>query len=299
MIGKGEDLEDDWTIHPAESPRLSSASLLLIGLIIGMVSALSYAWLIAPVEYIQVSPVRLSERYKNEFIFLVSQSYAADGDWPRARARLETLGESNLEEKVTTLLDESVRRGDPAPQLRNLAELANRLGIRTAAVTLFVPRSNEAPVAEITTPETAATVVPSRTASSFLPPTQTSTSAPTPTTLPIYRLLSMEKVCQPDRPDQLLEVEVVDALLEPLPGAEIVVSWENGSDRFFTGFKPELGLGYADFIMNAGVEYSLEMADGSPVVDGITVETCDTGVEGDFAGWRLTFQNTDVQQGSS
>jgi hypothetical protein len=79
-----------------------------------------------------------------------------------------------------------------------------------------------------------------------------------------------------------------DALLNELPGVEVLVSWEGGSDHFFTGFKPELGLGYGDFTMDPEVSYTIVLADGSPEISGMRIERCDNGLDG---GWLLTFQN--------
>jgi hypothetical protein len=96
----------------------------------------------------------------------------------------------------------------------------------------------------------------------------------------------------------LIEVVVYDAFLEPIPGIEILVSWEGGSDHFFTGYHPENGQGYGDFTMEPEFFYRVELADGSTAVDGLQIEDCGAEIGGFAGGWRLTYQNTDVQQGS-
>jgi hypothetical protein len=70
------------------------------------------------------------------------------------------------------------------------------------------------------------------------------------------------------------------------------VTWEGGSDRFYTGFKPELGAGYGDFRMMPGLSYAITLADGSPEISGLRLEACPSGLDG---GWRLTFQNVRVR----
>lgn len=299
MSGRAEEVDSQWSRDRRASWRLSSASLLMIGLIVGLVAALIYTWLVAPVEYIQVSPARLSDEEKAEYIYLISQSYAADENWDRAQARLSVLGDSQVADTLSSLLDESVRRGDPAPRLRNLANLAVRLGVRNPAVSLFAPGAADSSSNELATREPTVTPTSTRSRSILPTPTHTPTRAPTPTALPVYRLLVKEKLCQPDRSINHIEIEVIDALLDPLPGAEIVVRWDGGEDSFFSGYYPEKGLGYADFEMSAGVAYSVMMADGSPIVEGITIEACEGNAEGQNGGWRLRFQNTDVQQESS
>jgi hypothetical protein len=96
----------------------------------------------------------------------------------------------------------------------------------------------------------------------------------------------------------LIEVVVYDAFLEPISGIEILVSWEGGSDHFFTGYHPENGQGYGDFTMEPEFFYRVELADGSTAVDGLQIEDCGAEIGGFAGGWRLTYQNTDVQQGS-
>ena len=80
----------------------------------------------------------------------------------------------------------------------------------------------------------------------------------------------------------------VDAFLNEMAGVEVLVSAQNITDRFFTGFKPNLGTGYGDFEMAADTSYSVTLAEGSPEISGLSIETCDSGLAG---GWRLTFQN--------
>ena len=76
--------------------------------------------------------------------------------------------------------------------------------------------------------------------------------------------------------------------LEPLPGVKTAVSWQNGSDNFFTGFKPSLGEAVGDFVMTDGIAYAVMLPDGSPEVSGLRLEMCENGRLG---GWRLIFQN--------
>ena len=72
-------------------PRAAVASLILIGLILGVGAALYYAWILEPVVFTEASPARMSEASKAEYILLVSQSYAVDGDWEKVEERLAAL----------------------------------------------------------------------------------------------------------------------------------------------------------------------------------------------------------------
>ena len=46
-------------------------------------------------------------------------------------------------------------------------------------------------------------------------------------------------------------VEVRNKKRQPIEGQEIIVSWSGGEESFFTGLKPEISDGYADFQMQA------------------------------------------------
>ena len=286
-------------------PRIAAASFVLLGLVLGLAGGLIYTWLINPVVYVDASPARLSDRYKDEYIFLVSQNYAATGDWEAAVERLEALEEPDLSQEVAALFERYLREGRPAGQVRNLAILTQRLGGESPALSLFGPTPLPPPVTpEPTTAASTATATllptptltrrPTNTPRPTLTPTPT--QIPTATPRPVYRLLSQERLCDANEPAPRIEVVVVDAVLEPLAGAEVLVTWDGGSDRFFTGFQPEQDPGYGDFVMESDVSYSVTMAEGSPTIGGLRVEPCAAASGGQPGGWRLTFQNLTINE---
>ena len=76
-----------------------------------------------------------------------------------------------------------------------------------------------------------------------------------------------------------------------LAGVEIVVTWDGGKEQFFTGLKPELGNGYADYMMTPDATYTVQLARGSDVALGITPTTCQRPNGETFVGGiKLTFQ---------
>jgi hypothetical protein len=195
----------------------------------------------------------------------------------------------------TALLEAYLREQKPPRQIENLAVLARELGAQGNVVALFAPTplAREAATATATaTPVSLPTQTPTPTRlPTETPPatmTATATRQPSPSPRPVYWLLNQQRVCQSNSPATRIEVEVLDALLDPLPGVEVVVNWEDGSDRFFTGFKPAQGPGYADFAMRPDVSYTVMLPQGSPEISGLRIEPCDNGLDG---GWRLTFQN--------
>jgi hypothetical protein len=279
-------------------PRVAVTSLFLLGLLVGLALALYFAWIVDPVVFVEASPARLNEGFKAEYIYLVSQSYAADGNWDRAEARLRALGDPHIGQTVASQLEGYLRRGAPASTIRNLALVAEKLGAQSPAIAAFAPTPPLLTPAAVTNAVTPlATLLPTPT----LTPGPTATPQPTATLLPtivptatpqpVYRLLNQQRVCERQVPAPRIEVVTVDAFLEPLPGAAVIVTWDGGSDRFHTGFKPELGLGYGDFIMLPDISYSVTLAEGSPTVSGLRIEPCPSNRGGLPGGWRLSFQN--------
>ena len=282
---------------PPALARFTAASLILVGLLFGLAGGLYYAWVINPIVLTDALPGRLRPDLRDDYLYLISQSYAADGDIARARARLAALDVADLPALLDSELQRYLRSGRPAADVRNLAELAEGLGVEGAGVALFAPTAAVTAAVPTFTPAPnvpTATLLPTPTLTPTAAPTLTPSATPLPSTTPtatpepVYRLLSQERACAPERGAPLIAVVVVDALLEPLPGAEILVSWDGGGDRFFTGFQPQESRGYGDFVMTAEVSYSVTIGSGNPTVSGLRVEPCSDGAPG---GWRLTFQN--------
>lgn len=123
-------------------------------------------------------------------------------------------------------------------------------------------------------------------------PTGTPLPTRTPTATPgaPFVLLDQTFICEQSLKDPLLQVLVEDVDRRPVPGVEVVVNWEEGENHFFTGMKPELGTGYADFIMSPGVVYSLRLVDGGEIIPDLTPAECETAAGSRYWGsWLLVF----------
>ena len=55
---------------------------LLTGLVLGVALGLVYAWVLAPVKYVDTVPDMLREDYKAQYRALVAAAYMATGDLP-------------------------------------------------------------------------------------------------------------------------------------------------------------------------------------------------------------------------
>jgi hypothetical protein len=97
-------------------------------------------------------------------------------------------------------------------------------------------------------------------------PTVTATQllTPTPTITPTRNLntpltVKLSKAGCDNLNAGLLRIYIHDTLGQGIPGIEIKVSWANGEDHLFTGFKPEIEPGYADFQMKLTETYQVEV----------------------------------------
>jgi len=132
------------------------------------------------------------------------------------------------------------------------------------------------------------TWTPSRT------PRPTSTSLPTwtPTVTstpgPRFDVVEIKRRC--DLTQEQLMVMVRDAEGEQLPNVELLVRWDGGEDRFVTGLKPDVGLGYADFGLERGRSYQLVVIGAPSQVQKIVAEPCEGTSY--LATWQVLLQWT-------
>ncbi len=260
---------------------ISLAVSLMMGLAVGLV----YAWLIEPVEYYDTAPVDLRPDLREDYLALIALSYSLTGDLGRAQTRLATLGGAGAPGEAAALADRLYRAAGDAQTVRALALLAYALGAQSEAVVALLP------TATLTvTPSPTVTRTPLPTTPPTATPTSTSTTvprpqaSPTPEVRPPYRVMEQHLVCDDPALAGVIQVYVQDAQGEGLPNIEIQVSWENGRNRFFTGLKPEIDPGYADFQMSSDQVYDIVVW-GTQVGD-LATEGCPSG----SAGWRLVFR---------
>ncbi len=281
---------------------------LLTGLVLGVVMGLVYSWVIAPVEYVDAAPGSLREDFKDQYRALVAAAYVANGDLARAVARLEQLDDPNIARTVAIQAQRSLAEGRPEAEARALGLLAVALGqgptpvVSLAPITQLDASATSEPIATVSpTPLIALTETPPSLPGDALTPTPTvrtppPTSTPLPSRTPTptpgapFILQDIQLVCNPNLGGALIQVEARDAAGQPVPGVEILVLWDGNEDRFFTGLKPELGLGYADFTMTPGVTYLLRLAEGGQPVPDLTPSECDReDGERYWGSWLLVF----------
>lgn len=272
----------------------------LIALLLGFGLGLAYAWVIAPVEYIDAEPIILRDDFKDHFRAAIAAAYASNGDLDRARVRLTLLGDPDPVQALTAQAQRMLAAGDSFETVQQVAMLASNLqGKVTSNPPTEIPTNNLEPTnrtsaAPTFTPDVTQPTIEAEPTFTSIPvqtPTPKPTRTPTPTLGAPFQLTGQDAICEPELAEGLLQVLVTDGKRKQIPGAEIIISWSNGEEHIFTGLKPELGNGYADFQMPPDVIYSVRMADGGTPATGITAPTCTTTDNNPYLGGiRITFQ---------
>lgn len=287
---------------------------LVTGFVIGIVLGLVYAWLIAPQQRQDTSPASLQPEFKDQYRAMIASAFVATGNLPRAEARLALLGDDEVIQVLAAQAQRTLGEGKSPLEAQAIGLLAVALGeggsdlIPSPLPSATPTEAQNTPISTQASgnPEPLETTSPAtQTATGVSQPTNQdsqetspalSSATPLPTRTPTatpgapFVLQSSTFVCDPDLPNPLIQVVSEDASGDPLPGQEITITWDAGDDFFFTGLKPEIGLGYADFLMEPGVVYQVHMAAGGQSVPDITPAECETESGSRYWGsWLLIF----------
>ncbi len=296
-------------MYPGES---KPPFYLLTGLIIGVILGVLFAWMIIPVEPIDLSPVTLRDDFKDEYRELIAFAYLSNGDLGRAEARLDLLGEDNHARTLEILAQEAMGQFAQEHIARALGLLAQDLEQYPESTQQFLLTeqtetevSNTPPdnstenvdIASESEPTLQSTLIPEETATGIFLPTSITNPTDIPTSTPIeteepeknYIVTKMEKLCNGNSSYPMIEIYVF-ANGSQIPWVEVEVDWASGADRFYTGLKPDIGIGYADFEMNQQVLYNVRLSENSEMVEEISWAEC-VAVDGNiyWGGWEINF----------
>jgi len=283
---------------------------IFVALLIGLGLGLAYSWIISPVTYVDANPAILRPDFKDQYRVVIAASYTSTHDLPRARARLELLSDTDPIGELSAQAQRMVAAGEPLENVQPLAQLATDLQQGFVSIpSTSTPFTNtnvintqivDTPFQESLPTETQiieeTTPLPTLSFEQTpLVPVTTNTPRPTFTPIPApgapFTLVGQDTICEPGTQSGLLQFILMDSRRRQVAGLEIIVTWSQGEDHFFTGFKPELGNGYADFIMQADTIYSVRVVGGGALVPNISAPSCTdpNGVKY-TGGLLLTFQ---------
>lgn len=278
---------------------------ILLALLVGLGLGLVYSWVISPPRIVNAAPNDLRSDFKDQYRSAIAAAYEATGNLPRARARLSLLGDADPIEALNAQAQRMRASGEQSGHADQVVALAlaldeNHSGAPVSSAVVEAPSNVDSiptgtspppppdvPIELTETPESIETQ-PAEVLSAATP-------RPTRTLIPTlgapFTLTGQETICDSNLPDGLLQVLVLNPNRRQLAGVEIVVTWDAGKEQFFTGLKPELGNGYADYTMTPDVTYAIQLARGSDVALGIVAPTCQaSNGETFFGGVKLTFQ---------
>jgi len=144
----------------------------------------------------------------------------------------------------------------------------------TEVVTQNVSIPTEAATLEVAAAiQTPTVFIPTQTPTATRTPIPTFTPRPTATPLRIldapFVLKEKREICDGTVPAGLLQVQVTDENGDPLPGVRITITWQEGEESFYTGLAPEMGLGYADYLLISGLTYNLQVEKTSEEIRGL------------------------------
>ena len=282
-----------------------TALLSLFALLAGIAVGIGYSWAISPMRYVDTTPSTLRQDFKDSFRSLIAASYAATHNMDRAKARLALLGDPNPVDTLTGQAQRMLAAGEPFDSVQAVAGLASdlRSGIAaeapsatsrpaTATVTASLVASPTLPATEQVDLEVTSTPTEAVTATLALDtPTPKPTRTPIPTASIPFQLVSQAEVCNANLTEGLLQISVLDSHRHQMPGVEINLSWSGGEESFFTGLKPEIANGYADYIMQAGVTYAVRVERSGILTSGLSAPSCpDSSGQTYLGGLKLVFQ---------
>jgi len=288
---------------------------LLTGIVFGLILGLLFAWVISPLAYVDTTPATLRKDYKDAYRLSVSLAYLATGDVERARARLALLEEDDSSKILAEQAQQYLAEGRPVADIKALGLLAaalrqtstpkseislTPLSLGTAGSPTKNPEHTQVPPQSTQSLTTGVAGMGTLTQTSGTPPSSTrkptSTNTPLPTLTPSptlgspFVLAEKKEICDPKLSNPLIQVEVVDAADVEVPGVTIIINWDDSEEKFFTGMKPEIGIGFADYAIMPGVTYMIHIAEGGEPVKDLVAHECENEQgERYWGGWFLKF----------
>lgn len=199
---------------------------LLTGIIIGLIIGLMLSWLIFPALSNGISPAALSPIAKEEYRRQIAMAYASSGDTQRAAARLALLEDRDPIRSLNVQAQLALLDQDSQREARALSQLSQ------AIYDLVLLRLAEEGDVGLTQVEGSS-----------------------------YSIVEEQNICENASEAPLLKLFVLDSEGLAASGIRLLLKSEGGDVDTFTGLRPELGVGYAEFDLFPGEQYVLVIQD--------------------------------------
>jgi hypothetical protein len=266
------------------SERRQPPYYLLTGLILGLVISLATTMVFIPIVYSNVPPETLNNIDKDQYRLTIARAYQANHDSGRALARLGLLRDENVVESLIQQAQRSELKSDAQTLLFLYEDLQKIISKESTTGSEQNPLLTATPQQTLEVLITAQTEIVASNDQAIRTATPLAT-LPLATNTPIsvaeqqnnnipFRLEERKEVCNPSYDEPLIQIEVFNRDLEPLPNTRVIVTWEGGQDLFYTGFYPEISSGYADFSMKPNTIYNVKVGDVGELIQNISAPPC-------------------------
>lgn len=111
---------------------------LLVGLGLGIGLGLVTGWVIWPTEFTDANPAVLQDRYRHDYVQMIADGYALDGDLTLARRRLTAVAPTPQDALLPAITDKALADSD-AEAIQRMAILARDLNISSPVMAPFLP----------------------------------------------------------------------------------------------------------------------------------------------------------------
>jgi hypothetical protein len=284
--------------------RFFSITGVIIGQILGVAAGLYIAWVVMPVQEYDVEPWQLRDEDKSQYIVAVALGYSYDGDLNLAVKRLLDLrlGSDPIQyvadvacQLATSGYVSSTSGLHAVRSMMNFYQLQGRASCADSLINV----DDNAPTAvvQVALPTSTPTLVPPDTKTPT-PPVVAQVSTPTPIPIPTTPaqgsfIVLVNTTCSSTE-SGLIQVNVYEINGSTgIPGQRIRVRWDGGESIFYTGLIPERGPSYADFAMEEGKSYRVDMPGLSePLQQPLAAVPCNDPTTGERAiiTYRVTFR---------
>ena len=284
-----------------DAPGYFSYAAFALSLVAGIALGLALTRIHGPLQRSQAEPWQLRAGDRQHYQIAIALEYAHSGDLPDAIDKLIAMRPAQ---------DPLGALAEAACALGSSGYLGRESGISAvkSAVALYSSQGR-AGCAEQLLPQEAADAAPDppsdqalearfATALPTKPPLPAAAAnaparlAPTPSPQRRFEARAARSFC--DAASQaLIETQVVDYLGRGLPGQRIRVRWGDKEDIFVSGLKGERGDAYADFQMQEGIEYRIDMPGAAePLGASLSTGACYSDNRRALKSWRVTFVET-------
>tara|TARA_Y100001970_G_scaffold39397_1_gene48514 strand:+ start:6559 stop:7353 length:795 start_codon:yes stop_codon:yes gene_type:complete len=255
-------------------------NLIFIGLCIGISAGLFLGWVMYPRFSSIATPKELHSIYKEKYVVMIAAAYGRDGDLERAKSRLLDLGDQNIIDLVTAQAQRWAAVESSEFDVKVLSDLAIALNGESLQIDLQLDIVPTIQSSLITLPT-----------STLYPTIANSNDVSNVVQKNEYKLIENIVICDDELSEALLQINVINQDGRPLPGIKVSIEWSTGSDIFVTGLNPNMGIGYADYVMKPDNVYMLQIENSTEVIYGISSEDCRVGNGPEFDGSvLLTYQ---------